>query len=76
MGEETLEHAMRICIEGPECLTDETMGKIIENYKKSQEMKYSFVINNCYLFSLVICNMLFNKAKSALKVNFSQKNSR
>ena len=33
MGEETLEHAMRICIEGPECLTDETMEKIIENYK-------------------------------------------
>ena len=69
MGEETLEHAMRTCIEGPERLTDETLEEIIENYKKSQEKKNSTVINN-YLFSLVHCNMLFNKAKSALEVNF------
>ena len=34
MGEETLQYTMTICIEGPECLTDETMEEIIENYKK------------------------------------------
>ena len=39
MGEETLEHAMRICIEGSECLTDETLEQIIENYKKSRKEK-------------------------------------
>ena len=39
MGEETLEHAMRICIEGPECLTDETVEEIIENYKNVKKRK-------------------------------------
>ena len=39
MGEETLEHAMRICIEGPERLTDETLEEIIKNYKKSRKEK-------------------------------------
>ena len=36
MGEETLEHAMRICIEG---LKDETLEEIIENYKKAKKRK-------------------------------------
>ena len=54
LGEETLEHAMRIRIEGPDSLTDETTEEIIENYKKSQEKKNSIVVNNYYLFSLVI----------------------
>ena len=39
MREETLEHAMRICIEGSEHLTDETLEEIIENYKKSRKEK-------------------------------------
>ena len=39
MGEETLEHAMRICIEGPERLTDETLEEIIENYKNVKKKK-------------------------------------
>ena len=39
MGEETLEHAMRICIEGSKCLTDETLEEIIENYKKVKKRK-------------------------------------
>ena len=39
MGEETLEHAMRIFIEGPERLTDKTQEEIIENYKKSRKEK-------------------------------------
>ena len=44
MGEETLEHAMRICIEGPEHLTDETLeAKTIEvsnikNYYNNKQM--------------------------------------
>ena len=40
MGEETLEHTMRICIEGTECcLTEETLEEIIENYKKVKKRK-------------------------------------
>ena len=38
MGEEILEHAMRICVEGTECLTDETQESKIT---KSQEKKNS-----------------------------------
>ena len=34
MGEETLEHTMRICIEEPDHLTHETLEDTIENYKK------------------------------------------
>ena len=44
MGEETLDHAMRICIEEFERLTDETLEEII----KSKEKKNSIVINNYY----------------------------
>ena len=39
MGEETLQHTMRISIEGPEFLTDETMEEIIENNKKWRKEK-------------------------------------
>lgn len=39
MGEETLEHAVRISIEGPEHLTDETLEEIIENYEKVKKRK-------------------------------------
>ena len=40
MGEETLEHAMRICSEGPEHLTDEeTLEEIIANYKTVKKRK-------------------------------------
>ena len=39
MGEEILEHAMRIFTEGPECLPDETLEEIIENYKKVKKRK-------------------------------------
>lgn len=33
LGEETLEHAMQICIEGPQQLSDGTLEHIIEEYK-------------------------------------------
>ena len=39
MGEETFEYAMKICIEGPERLTDETLEEIIDNYKKVKKIK-------------------------------------
>ena len=45
--------------------------KKLSKITKNQEKKNSTVINNYYLFSLVIHNMLFNKAKSTLEVNFS-----
>ena len=37
MGEETLGHAMRMCIAGPEHLTDKTLEEIIKNYKKGKK---------------------------------------
>ena len=39
MEEEILEHAIRICSEGPECLTDETLEEIFENTKKVKKTK-------------------------------------
>ena len=39
MGEETLKHAMRICIAGLEHFTDETLEEIIENCKKIKKRK-------------------------------------
>ena len=45
MGEETLEHALRICIEGPEHLTVETLEEIIENYKKVKKKIALYLIN-------------------------------
>ena len=53
-------------------LTDETLEEIIENYKKGKKIN-SPVINNYYLFSLVIRNILFNKAKSAMEAYFQKK---
>ena len=38
-GEETLEHAMSICIEGPERLTDEQWKKLLKITKKSRKEK-------------------------------------
>ena len=39
MGENTLEHAMRICIEGPGQLSDETLEEIIDYYKLSKKRR-------------------------------------
>ena len=38
-GRKTLEHAMRICIEGPERLADETLEEIIKNYENVKKRK-------------------------------------
>ena len=35
MGESTLEHTMRICIEGPDRLSNETLEEVIDHYKYS-----------------------------------------
>ena len=39
MGEETLEHAMKICIEGPQQLSEQTLEHIIDEYRKIQRRK-------------------------------------
>ena len=39
LGEETLEHATRICIEGPQQLSDGTLEHIIEEYKNIKKQK-------------------------------------
>ena len=33
MGEDTLEHTMRICIEGPDRLTNDMLEEIVDHYK-------------------------------------------
>ena len=33
MGEQTLDHAMHICIEGPETLSAETLDIVLDHYK-------------------------------------------
>ena len=39
MGESTLDHAMRVCIEGPERLSNDTLEEVIQNYKQSKKRK-------------------------------------
>ena len=37
MGESTLEHAMRICIEGPDQLPNRTREAVIDHYKRAKK---------------------------------------
>lgn len=39
MGESTLERDMRICIEGPDQLPDETLEAVINHYKHAKKQK-------------------------------------
>ena len=39
MGENTLEHTMRICIEGPDRLSNETLEAVIDHYKHSKRRR-------------------------------------
>ena len=39
MGEKTLDHAMRICIEGPDRLSDDTLEPVVDNYKEVKQRK-------------------------------------
>ena len=39
MGEETLVYCMRICIEGPDHLSDENLEEILEHYKGMKPRK-------------------------------------
>lgn len=39
MGENTLEHTMRICIEGPDRLSNETLEAVIDHYKHSKQRR-------------------------------------
>ena len=39
IGEDTLENTMRICIEGPDHLTDDLLEEIVENYKITKSRK-------------------------------------
>ena len=39
LGEETLEHTMRICIEGPQQLSKQTLEHIIDEYRKIKRRK-------------------------------------
>ena len=50
MGEETLGHAIRICIEGPWHLTDETLQEIYQKLQKSQKKKNSTELLNIIYF--------------------------
>ena len=37
MGEQTLDHAMRNCIEGPETLSAETLDIVLDHYKRAKK---------------------------------------
>ena len=39
MGEKTLDHAMRICIEGPDRLSNDTLESVVDNYKEVKQRK-------------------------------------
>ena len=39
MGEQTLDHAMRICIEGPETLSVETLDIVLDHYKRAKKRR-------------------------------------
>ena len=39
VGEDTLEHAMRICIEGPDHLSNDTLEAVVDHYKGSKKCK-------------------------------------
>ena len=42
MGESTLEHAMRICIEGPNQLSNEILEAVIDHYKHAKIEDWDF----------------------------------
>lgn len=39
MGESTLEHAMRICVEGPDQLPNQTLEEVIDHYKHAKKRR-------------------------------------
>ena len=39
MGEDTLAHTMRICIEGPDHLSDDTLEAVVDHYKGAKKRK-------------------------------------
>ena len=39
MGEDTLEHTMRICIEGPDILSEDTLDAVIHHYKSFKKQR-------------------------------------
>ena len=42
MGENTLEHTMRICIEGPDQLSNDTLEAVVDHYKGAKKSRLSF----------------------------------
>ena len=41
MGEDTLEHVMRVCIEGPDTLSDEDLESIVNHWKQQKSRRIS-----------------------------------
>jgi len=39
MGENTLEHTMRICIEGPDQLSNDTLEAVVDHYKGAKKCR-------------------------------------
>ena len=39
MGENTLEHTMRICIEGPDQLSNDTLEAVVDHYKGAKKRR-------------------------------------
>ena len=51
MGEQTLDHAMRICIEGPETLSAETLDAVLDHYKETKIAFVNSVLTSCVVLS-------------------------
>ena len=47
MGEDTLQHTMRICIEGPDILSNEQLDAVLDYYKGQKNVE-SLCKNNYY----------------------------
>ena len=56
MGESTLEHAMRICIEGPDQLPSDTLEAVIDHYKHAKKRKLA-LRNSITLIIIVVYNL-------------------
>ena len=41
MGEDTLDHTMRIYIEGPDHLSDDTLEAVVDHYKGEKKRKFA-----------------------------------
>ena len=62
MGEQTLDHTMHICIEGPETLSAKTLDTVLDRYKgaKKLDCPCEFCADKLCDVELLLCLYCFN----------------